>query len=417
MIKFRQKEYTIQEGHFTGSKDMDKVPGALEVIGKAAGAGSIVGAAVGAILKDSTVLEGALTGGKYGAIGGILLKLFLNYLHNPMTKVKYQEVDKNIRRQFGIFRVSGVTIGDSISKRASVDERFGFNDRNVTSYKINFAVHNDTVTMYTFGMTVKELEETSKILDYYTQKYFGMDYTSSLINQKMNSYSVNITFTNYQVISNFIMELSEKLKTRINLLDNKAIVSSRISEAIEKGDKEEDSERTFSDTPKLSQFDTLKIIGRTGNFIMSNLKYMNGWKRAIGYTVMAMIKATLEKMGRDELVKAGIKMPREAFGNSYLEDTLKKLLYIEGFNYTIGDKTATDNMSMVNGLFIVTTENGSDSEKSIDKNFYNANKGVINRTNTGKAVVYTYPIESRSKFEYLLKKLMSTKITFNIFEK
>ena len=34
MIKFRQKEFTLQEGHYTGPKDMDKIPGALETIGK-----------------------------------------------------------------------------------------------------------------------------------------------------------------------------------------------------------------------------------------------------------------------------------------------------------------------------------------------------------------------------------------------
>ena len=243
MVKFRQKEYTIQEGHYTGPKDIDKVPGALEVIGKAAGTGGVIGAAVGTILKDSTMIDGALTGGKWGALGGILLKLFINYLHNPMTRVKYQEVDKNIRRQFGIYQMSGITVGDSIDKRATVDERFGFNDRNVTDYKLNFAVHNDTVTMYTFGMTVKELEQTSAVLDYYTKKYFGMDYSSTLINQKLNSYAVNITFTNYQVISNFIIELSEKLKTRINLLDNKVIVSSRIEEkSKEEAECEEDEE-------------------------------------------------------------------------------------------------------------------------------------------------------------------------------
>ena len=416
MIKFRQKDYTIQEGHYTGPKDIDKVPGALEVIGKATGAGSIIGGAVGAILKDSTFIEGALTGGKYGALGGILLKLFLNYLHNPMTKVKYQEVDKNIRRQFGIYQVSGVTVGDSIDKRANVDERFGFNDRNVTDYKINFAVHNDTVTMYTFGMTVKELEETSRILDYYTKKYFGMDYSSSLINQKLNSYSVNITFTNYQVISNFIMELSEKLKTRINLLDNKAIVSPRIEEAAAERDEEE---KSFSgDMPSFTKYDLIKILGKSGNYLMGGANYLkSGWKQAIAYTIMSMIKASLEKIGRDELVKSGLKMPREDFGNSYLEDTLKKLYFVEGFNYTIGDKNAKDNMSMINGLFIITTEKGSESQKSIDSNFYKAGKNIINRTESGKVIIYTYPIESRAKFEFLLKKLMSTKITFNIFEK
>ena len=36
MIKFRQKNFTIPEGHYTGPKDMDKVPGVLEMVGKSA---------------------------------------------------------------------------------------------------------------------------------------------------------------------------------------------------------------------------------------------------------------------------------------------------------------------------------------------------------------------------------------------
>ena len=78
MIQFRQKDFSIREGHYTGPKDMDKVPGALEVIGKSALGGALAGSAVGAILKDSTTLEGALKGAKLGGIGGILLKFFIN---------------------------------------------------------------------------------------------------------------------------------------------------------------------------------------------------------------------------------------------------------------------------------------------------------------------------------------------------
>lgn len=35
-----------------------------------------------------------------------------------MSSIKFQEVDKLIRREFGIYRASGVTIGDSLDKRA-----------------------------------------------------------------------------------------------------------------------------------------------------------------------------------------------------------------------------------------------------------------------------------------------------------
>lgn len=51
MTKFRQKQYTIPEGHYTGPKDMDKVPGAIEVIGKSALAGAGIGGVTGSLLK------------------------------------------------------------------------------------------------------------------------------------------------------------------------------------------------------------------------------------------------------------------------------------------------------------------------------------------------------------------------------
>ena len=60
-------------------------------------------------------------------------------------------------------------------------------------------------------------------------------------------------------------------------------------------------------------------------------------------------------MSNDDLVRSGAPSARENFGNTYLEDTLRKLYYIEGFNYTINDKKAPDNISMTEGRFIITT--------------------------------------------------------------
>lgn len=407
MIKFRQKEFTIQEGHYTGPKDMEKTPGAVEVIGKSTVGGAVVGGIIGKVVNDETI-KGAITGGKWGFLGGILLKMFLNYLHNPMTSVKFSEVDKNIRRQFGIIRAAGITVGDSVGKRASVDEKFSFNDRNVTSYKINFAVSDNKVTMYTYGLEPADLEKINKILDYYCKKFVGMEYTAALINQRLLSYAVGIVFTNYQVISSFIMELSDSLETKINLLDNQAIVTARIEESAEEG------ERTFS-VKDINKYDFIKILSKTGN---ATLRGFHGdWKHSIQNLVMNAISETAAKINNDELVKGGAPSARENFGNPYLEDTLTKLHYVEGFNYTIGDKKATDNFSMINGRFMVTSGKDSDSVKEIDKVWWSPLKGKITRNNLGNGVIlYVYTIESRNEFEFVLKKLMQTKITFNIFE-
>ena len=82
--------------------------------------------------------------------------------------------------------------------------------------------------MYTLGISDQELKDINQVLDYYCKKYFGMEYTSTIINQNINSYSVTITFTNYQVLSNFIIELSEKVDTKINLLNCDALVKARV---------------------------------------------------------------------------------------------------------------------------------------------------------------------------------------------
>lgn len=411
MIKFRQKDFTIQEGHYTGPKDMDKVPGALELVGKSALGGAGVGAVVGAIMKDSSVLSGALTGAKYGGLTGLILKFFLNYLHNPMSRVKFQDVDKNIRREFGIYRLQGITIGDSVSKRANIDEKFSTNDRNVTDYKINISVQDDKVTMYTLGMSDKELDKTSKILDYYCKKYFGMEYTATPINTKVNSYSVAIVFTNYQVISNFIMELSNELQCKINLLDNKALVDRRVGEAANEEEKE------FSVKP-INKYDLISILGKSGVVGLSK-GITGGVGKGISSSIQGILKYSMKKVGYDNLAKllgrnGGLE--RKHYNNVFLEDTLKKLHYIEGYNYTVGQSSSDINISLISGIFLMTVTKKADLVDKIDKSVYGKNKTGINRTDTGKAIVYTYPLVSINEFEYFVKRLISTGLVPNIFE-
>ena len=52
MIKFRQKEYTIQEGQYTGPKSIKKIPGTFKVITKSILAGLGIGAGTKALLPE-----------------------------------------------------------------------------------------------------------------------------------------------------------------------------------------------------------------------------------------------------------------------------------------------------------------------------------------------------------------------------
>lgn len=414
MIKFRQKDFTIREGHYTGPKDMDKVPGAIEVVGKSALAGSGIGALIGGVVKDSSVLSGAAQGGKYGTITGVLLKFFLNYLHNPMNTIKYQEVDKLIRREFGIYRMSGITVGDTLSKRATIDEKFAFNDRDVTKYKLCFSIQNNAVTMYTLGMTDVELDKTSNILDYYCKKYFGMEYTSKVLNERVNSYSISIVFTNYQVIANFIMELSNVLNTKINLLDNKALVDIRFRQ---KEEEENSQEKTFSVGKFLNRYDLIKIIGGYSipNSICSFIR--RDWKSTVSDAVMGLLVGSIEKLGMNEISKIpGVSLPKKYFNSVYLEDVLKKNHYVENYDYTVGEVGNELNISLISGIFIITVSKKSDKFEKLDNKFWKREKEV-NKSDSGDVVIYTYSMTSKNKFDYLLKNFMSLDLQPNIFEK
>lgn len=414
MIKFRQKDFSLKEGHYTGPKDMDKVPGAIEVIGKSALGGALAGSAVGAVLKDSTAWEGFKTGGKAGGIAGILLKFFVNYLHKPMSKVKFQEVDRNIRREFGIYRMAGITVGDKLDKRADVDEKFGISDRQVSKYKINFAVQDNRITMYTFDLTNDELDKVDKTLDYYCKKYVGMEYNSNVINYKLNSYAVDIVFTNYQVISNFIMELSNVLECRINLLDNKAIVDSRLREAGEEGGLGEEDTKNFS-VAALGQYDFIKILGKAGRSAIINFK--RGAGMSFSNFVCRLLSGAADKINNDDLVKSGHPAPREFFSNVYLEDVLKKNKYIEGFHYTVGSESnAPVQLSITSGLLIITSDKGDVSEE-LDK-LLKPWLLKMGRKDLGKAILWTYSIQSRKEVELIVKKIMkSFSGKINLFDK
>lgn len=417
--RIKRKNFTIPEGHFTGQKDMEEIPSLLSNVGKGVMYGSGIGAGVGAIVghfnNDSTTLggaiDGSIQGAKVGLASGVMLKFFQNYMHKPMKSIKFQEVDRGIRRQFGMYRISGLSVGDSIDNRMTMDEKFSFNDRNVADYKINIAIQNDSVTMYTFGMDNKELDLCSSILDFYAQKYFGVNYSSKLINKTVNSYSIDITFTNYNVITNFIMELSQRLQTKINLMNEKAIIPGRLSDAASSigGDQ-----KNFS-IPELSKSDVAKILGKTGQHIISESKGGCGWRKLGTAAFIGLISNTLEKITSIESTKYGLKKPRSEYGNSFLGKELKKLHYIENTSYTVGDVEASDNIALVNGRFIVTTYTGSENQKKIDECFYNPYQTKINKSNTGGATVYSYVIDSISEFELLINKLFSTKIKFNVF--
>ena len=82
--------------------------------------------------------------------------------------------------------------------------------------------------------------------------------------------------------------------------------------------------------------------------------------------MMKMLSITGNKLSADVLVNMGLPMPREAFSNKYLLETIKKLHYVEDIHFTISRKDVNANISMLNGRFVLTVSKGKDQEK-IDK--------------------------------------------------
>ena len=402
MKKFKQKSYTIQEGHYTGPKDLPKVPSTFEVLKKTTIGGTAAGATIGGILsetgivKDTGIIDGAVTGGKTGFLAGIAAKFLLNALHKPMKKVEYQEVDKLLRAKFGIYRVSGFTAGDTMEKRKSVEEKFGFNDRNVTDYKISFVIRDNQVTMYTLGVSEEILDKLNKSLDYYCKKFSGMGYTSKPINTNSGSYSVTITFTNYKAISDFIFEISEETGLKINLLTSGALIRG-----------EEESQKSYSDA-YLDKYDIARLVPKA---VFKGLKAsVNGPKRALSTLMIEMLSGGLKRLRDQELAKY-YPSARKNFGSSYLTDRLKALGGIPGMTYTVGEKEAPTNIRLDRGVFMVTAISGELADKTWDKILPAENKREIK----GKVNLWTLPIQDRREFDIILEKALKSGIKPNVY--
>lgn len=406
MIIFKEKVYSIEEGHYTGPKDIEEIPSALGVIGKTALVGAGLGAGVNygidkisGVNSESPLLTGAKSGGKWGVISGIFLKLLLNHLHKPMTSVKYNEVDKIIRRQFGIIRISGITLNDSLDNREKLSESFSFNDRDILKYKINISICDNSITLYTFGLTDQELIKTSDHLDYYCKKYLGMEYTSKLINKKANSYSVSITFTNYDVIGSFIIELMKLLSCKINILNSKAVVEVKINNEVL--DTQQSEDRTFS-LKLLDKYDLVKIFIKSGSMTLdSSLRNLND---SVVRFILNLVTSSLDKLSGTERANVlGLPTKRKDFNNDYLESSLNRMRYVEGIHYSIGDKNPEISLYLSEGVLMICVDNRSKRlSKVVD--LMNHNKASIN--NLGKVTMITYTMVSRRDLDNILLNLI-----------
>lgn len=401
MIIFKEKQYTLRDGHYTGPKDLDKVPSTLKVVGGATLAGYGAGVLVDKALGSSDSLDStswSTRGAELGFIGGVLGKLVLNKMHNPMETIKFNELDRCIRKSFGMYRISGVTVGDSRENRERMKESFVINSKNLTDFKINVSITKGQLVMYTLNLGEKEEEIIEETLDYYCKKYYGMKYTSTPIgNNKKGCWAITITFTNHQVAANFLVEIVEALKIRVNLLNND--ISSEIFDI---------SDRMFSlnSVPALDKFE-LKYIFSKGLLQAASCK-----KNLVGLskTVMEMVKNGLGKLNAVELSEVGVKQPRRNFGNKYLEFAMKKVA--PNKPWTIGENDRELNLFLLDGTLIITATHGTKGEVMLKKI---PELLPIKNKNSNSASLFLYTMGSPAELEVVLKKILSTGIAPNIY--
>lgn len=399
MTKYRQGMFTIPEGHYTGPKDLDEVPGTVKVVGGAALGGAVLGGIAGHVLGevqdkfDSDYKKGSKIGAGAGLAAGIAAKVLLNVMHNPMTTVKFNEVDKTLRRSFGIYSASGFTVGDSRDNRKKFDEAFATNDRNVTDYRINVVIQDNQVILYTFQLSDKELKTVSDSLDYYCKKYYGMNYNSKVIDAKINAYSVTITFTNYQVISDFLMEVSDELKVKINLLNNKAIIDLRL-----KAD-----EKDFSDFD-FNNYDLMKI------FLAQGVRTLFAKGKVKGEHIMEMISDAKESLSEAERVKIFGPSKRKDFDNAYLLGALSNLRFTDGKDYTVDVEGKEVNMALFQGNLTIAVQMGTKPAQALE------DIGCFNKSEVNKTIaIYTYSMKSKQDLNTVITKVINTRIIPNIY--
>lgn len=452
MKKFnkKSKNYTIPEGHYTGPKQ-ETVEGWIE----AANAAGIVGAGLGGLrsyLSNSDedankstiqkVLQGAGSGYLYGALSGIAIKGLSEYINKPLKDIDFQKLDRNIRSEFGSFKVPIInkTIGlDNDAKK--LKDKIVYNDRNLTDFKLNFGIRKDQIVMYTFGVTNDELDSLSIALDDFVQSQPNMSYHASLINKSQNSYAVAITFTTYNIAAKYILKAAEIVSSKVNVLDRDYLISRRVSEFnVDKIDDDPDirsginseSKSTYVNNNVINDEDddSVKTFSLSGDEKYSALEFLKNdggetlidiarsiKKKRLGTTasnhLTRLVQHSISRAVEKGKIKIGMPVKREELNTKFLTDTLTKLRYVKGFNYTMDKDNSDCNISMVGGILVVSAEKGDKSDL-IDEEFYGKAKDRIRRSEIESVVSYTYAIVSRSDFEFLLKKLFSTKLKFNV---
>ena len=236
-----------------------------------------------------------------------------------------------------------------------------------------------------------------------------MEYSAKLLNQKRNSYSVSIIFTNYEAIAKFFIEIAKSLNIKLNILDKNTDFSNEINK-----EKTFSSLKRDSSLPLFDKYDMIKILGKGGIIVKRS-----GFKKNVGDYIMDSISEAighLGNVGRVMSTPRGINLPRKSLNNIYLEKCFKELGFIEGLDYTVKNNLSALNLYLHEGYLILCSAlNGSHLNKFKDRILRNYK--LITTEIKGSATLYTYMIVSRKELESLLRDIVNLNIKPNIYSR
>ena len=385
--------YSLSDGSYTGPKD--PVPGTLATVGGATAAGWLAGKVADKVTSDprrprlaadEDRVSWATKGAGAGFVTGVIGKILLGSIHNPMDTVKFDELDRAIQTKFGIYRGAGLTVGDSREARAKLKESFVINSRDLSGFKVHVCVVKGKLTLYTIGLSPGQETELEDTLDWYCRKYHGMDYKSSRFGSA--GWKIQVTFTNHRVAADFLVEIGEAMGVRMNVMDSDAST-----------ELEEISQRSFSTVPRLDRLELQNLFGR------GVLNLMTGIGPGTGVALIELVVEGLKALTRP--TDAGIKNPRKAYGNNYLSDRLSRF----GTEYTVGLKGAPVNLYLFHGTLIVSA-NGRSKEAGLLRRVKELNEA---KSRSGSAVVWTYTMKSAQELDLILKQILGLHVKPNIY--
>lgn len=203
------KRFSLEEGGFTGKKF-----GAGQTYMRQGLVATSLGAGVGAIVGQG---RGALIGSGIGLITGLITAALTRSCFN--RKPQENITTKNLFKEF----TSYVDYWEKSNRRG--ENYLGINTENYdidddpSKYDVSVKANEDSIVMYIRPLQKAEIKKINEILDFWCENAKNNDYISE--QTKDGGWIVTMKLINYKSAAQFLFELMNQCKFRINFLVRK----------------------------------------------------------------------------------------------------------------------------------------------------------------------------------------------------